>query len=90
MQIFPRNLPAPIIPPTGDADRVAELRDDVESLTVYETAAKAIFVKANGLQAYYRTYYKHVGQVGSVEGSRKGDKAQIVWRASALAGEVVP
>lgn len=83
-----RDIAAPLIEVGGQNGDCVERRNDVERLTVYETAAKAIFVRANGLQAYYRTYHK--GRVGSVEGSRKGDSEKLVWRASALAGGAAP
>lgn len=66
--------------PRPDPDRAPALRDDVECLTVYEAAAREIFVKANGLQVYYRTYYKAAGKAGWGAGSRKDDLRQVVWR----------
>lgn len=66
--------------PCPDIDHVLALRNDVASLTAYEAAARAIFVEANGLKAYYRTYYKDAGKAGWVTGSRKGDHGQVVWR----------
>lgn len=68
-------------PPPPAADRVALLRDDVENLSAYEIAARTLFVAANGLQVYYRTYYKTADRVGWGAGSRKGDVEQFVWRA---------
>lgn len=62
------------------AESTKHARSDDVDLTAYETAAKAIFVAANGLQVYYKTYYKHVASAGWVSGSRRGDRGEMVWR----------
>lgn len=67
-------------PPPSEADHVASPRNDVDSLSAYEVAARTLFVAANGLQVYYRTYYKAAGRAGWGAGSRKGDVEQLVWR----------
>lgn len=81
-----RQLPNPVqaavaASPPPEADRVALLRDDVANLSAYAVAARALFVAANGLQVYYRTYYKAAGKAGWGAGSRQGDREQFVWRA---------
>lgn len=76
----PATAVAPV-PPPPEADAVAVPRDDVENLSAYEVAARTLFVAANGLQVYYRTYYKTADRAGWGAGSRKGDVEQFVWRA---------
>lgn len=82
MNILSEDQATTIVPAAAppDADRVVVLRNDVESLSAYEAAARTIFVEANGLQVYYRTYYSKAGKAGWGASSRKGDPEQVVWR----------
>lgn len=81
-RLLPNPAPAVVAePPPTAADPVAQPRDDVKYLSAYEIAARTLFVAANGLQLYYRTYYKAAGRIGWGAGSRKGDVEQFVWRA---------
>lgn len=66
-----------------DAEPVAAPRNDVDYLSAYEAAAREIFISANGLLAYYRTYYKAAGEAGWAAASRQGDWDQAVWRQGA-------
>jgi hypothetical protein len=61
-------------------------RNDLEYLSPYETAAREIFVEANGLQVYYRTYYNAAGKAGWGAGDRRGDQEQFVWRKGSAQG----
>jgi hypothetical protein len=51
-----------------------------ERLTAYEAAVKTIFVAANGLDVYDRTYSKPTPRTGWVAGSRREDRGKVVWR----------
>lgn len=66
--------------PRPDAEPVAAPRNDVAYLSAYEAAAREIFVKAHGLEFYYRTYYRSAGVVGWGAGDRKDDREEFVWR----------
>lgn len=63
-----------------DAEPLAAPRNDLEYLSPYAIAARKIFVEANGLQVYYRTYYNAAGKAGWGAGDRRGDQEQFVWR----------
>lgn len=67
-------------PPQADDEGLAPRRNDVPYLSAYAAAAREIFVKANGLRVYYRTYYKFAGKAGWGAGSRIDDLDQAVWR----------
>lgn len=88
MKTLPKNQTIGVGPATHhpDAERVVAPRTDVDYLSAYAAAAREIFVSANGLPAYYRTYYKPANEAGWAAGSRQGDWDQAVWRQGPAKG----